>query len=130
MNRICLTKFMAILATVAAAAVATPAMADGDAELAIALEAAANYQHALALVHFKRSGEQGNVQAQRSAGLMLLNGESLYGSEIKANREEALRWLALAAGNGCEVSRFVLGRIDKRTTSSESGLKAQRGERS
>lgn len=130
MNRICMTKFMAILAAMTAMAIANPAMASGDADLAMALDAAADYRYGLALVHFKRSGELGNVQAQRSAGLMLLNGEGLYGDEIKANRAEALRWLALAAGNGCGVSRLVLARIGKRAFSFQQDLKDRHGDRS
>lgn len=130
MNGMCMTRFMIILATMAATAVATPVKASGDAELAIALDAAADHQHGLALVHFRRSGEQGNVQAQRSAGLMLLNGEELYGDEIKANRAEALRWLSLAAENGCGVSKLILTRIGKRTPGSQSDLKAQHGDKS
>lgn len=125
MNGNSMAKLTAILATVAAATVATHAMASGDAELALALDAAADYQHGLALVHFKRAGAQGNVQAQRSAGLMLLSGESLYGDEIRADRAEALRWLTLAAANGCGVSKLILTRIGKRTLSFRSGLKTR-----
>lgn len=102
---------LAVLTTLAAAAFASPAMASGEAELELALGDAADYQYSSAFSHFRLSAEAGNVQAQRSLGLMLLNGEALYGNQIKGNRVEAVKWLSLAASNGCGVSKFVLARM-------------------
>ena len=112
MARMCCNKKLAALATVILASLAHPALASGEAELAAALDHAADHRYAIALAHFRLSAEQGNVQAQRSLGLMLLKGEPLYGGEVPGNRVEALRWLSLAADKGCGVSKFVLARLN------------------
>lgn len=103
-----------IVAVAWSVATILPAHAAGEREYTAALEAAADYRYASALEHFRQAAEQGNVDAQRSAGLMLLYGSALYGQEIRANRGEALRWLGLAAKGGCKVSDYVLARLDAR----------------
>ncbi|MCM2287940.1 MAG: hypothetical protein NDI67_02835 [Sulfuritalea sp.] len=112
MTIICLRKTLTILAALAATALAMPATASGESALELALGDAADYRYASALANFRRAAAAGNVQAQRSLGLMLLNGEALYGSEIGANRVEATKWLSLAAANGCGVSKLVLARLN------------------
>lgn len=91
--------------------ISTPAMASGDVELAEALDAVADYRYAAAIPSFRLSAEHGNIQAQHTLGLMLLHGEALYGVEVKANRAEAIAWFSRAAGNGCEVSKFMLAKL-------------------
>lgn len=112
MAQICFNQMAAALATVILASLAHPALASGEAELAAAMDYAADHRYAIALAHFRLSAEQGNVQAQRSLGLMLLKGETLYGSEVASSRAEALKWLSLAASKGCGVSKFVLARLN------------------
>lgn len=104
-------KTVTILATLAATALATPALASGEVELELALGDAADHRYASALSHFRLSAAEGNLQAQRSLGLMLLKGEDRYGSEVRGNRVEAIKWLSVAAANGCGVSKFVLARV-------------------
>lgn len=108
----CLGKTLAILVALAATVMTIPAMASGEPELELALGDAADYRYASALSHFRLSAAAGNVQAQRSLGLMLLTGEALYGNEIRGNRVEAVKWLSLAASNGCGVSKYVLARLN------------------
>lgn len=112
MTTTCMRKTLAILVALAATAVAIPAMASGESELELALGDAADYRYASALAHFRLAAAAGNVQAQRTLGLMLLNGEALYGNEIEGNRVEAIKWLSLAAANGCGVSKLVLARLN------------------
>jgi TPR repeat protein len=84
------------------------ALAAGEAEVALAQEAVADFRYGTALVHFRAAAEQGNRFAQRTAGLMLLKSEALYRGEIKSDHAEAMKWLKAAADNGCEASKFVL----------------------
>ena len=74
----------------------------------LGLEASSKYRYSEALMHFTRAAEQGDGSAQRSLGLMLLYGDRLYGAEVPRNHEQARRWLQAAAGQGCEVSSFML----------------------
>lgn len=74
----------------------------------LGLEAAENYRYGEALMHFQRAAEQGDRNARRNLGLMLLYGDLLYGKEVPRNQEQARRWLQSAAGAGCEVSTFML----------------------
>lgn len=88
-----------------------PAHAAGERELEKALEAASEYRYAQAMTHFRGAAEQGNVDAQRSSGLMALYGDRLYGSAVPRNRTEAVKWLNLAAKGGCEVSSYMLNHL-------------------
>lgn len=72
------------------------------------LEAAENYRYSEALMYFQKGAEQGDRNAQRNLGLMLLYGELLYGKEASRNQVHAKRWLQAAAAEGCEISTFML----------------------
>lgn len=85
-------------------------------ELMAAEEAFDDYRYAAGLVHVRKAAEAGDRGARRTLGLMLLSGEALYGSEIPTNRDEALRWLRLAAAEGCAISRHVLGKVEGPST--------------
>lgn len=103
-----------IVAVALSVAAILPAYAAGEREFEAALEAASDFRYSKALEHFRRAAELGNIDAQRSAGLMLLYGGALYGQEIHANRGEALRLLGLAAKGGCKVSDYVLAHLNSR----------------
>lgn len=76
-----------------------------------AREASEDYRYDLALTHFRMAAKLGNVEAQRTAGMMVLLGETLYGSQVERNRIEGVRLLQQAAGQGCATSKFVLSRL-------------------
>lgn len=91
----------ALLFATATAIAASPSYEHG-------LEATRNHRYSEALMHFTIAAEQGDRDAQRNLGLMLLYGERLYGRDVSRNREQAKRWLQAAAAQGCEVSSFML----------------------
>lgn len=68
-------------------------------------------RHALALADYRSAAEEGDRAAQRIAGLMLYYGERLYGEEVRQDIAAARRYLAMAASQGCEVSKFMLGKL-------------------
>lgn len=78
-----------------------------------AQEMFADYRYAAGLVPLRQAAEAGNRDARRTLGLMLLHGEALYGTEVPTNREEGLRWLRLAAADGCEISKHALVKLGK-----------------
>lgn len=82
-----------------------------DDQLSEARELFADYRYAAGLAPLRQAAIAGNRDARRTLGLMLLHGEALYGAEVPANREEGLRWLRLAAADGCEVSKHVLAKL-------------------
>jgi len=84
-----------------------------DDNLSAAREMFADYRYAAGLVPLRKAAEAGDRAASRTLGLMLLQGEALYGAEVPRNREEGLRWLRLAAADGCEVSKHVLAKLGK-----------------
>jgi TPR repeat protein len=100
-----------IAAVVLSVAAILPAYAVGEREFEMAIEAASDFRYSIALEHFRSAAELGNIDAQRSAGLMLLYGGALYGQEIRTNRSEAIRWLGLAAKGGCKVSAYEIARL-------------------
>ena len=92
----------------AALLLTAPAAVAGNRSYELGLEASSNYRYADAVQHFQAAAEQGERDGQRNLGLMLLYGERLYGADVRRNREQAKRWLGLAAANGCEISLLVL----------------------
>ena len=88
-----------------------PAYAAGESEVEAAIEAVSDHRYAEAFAHYRIAARLGNVDAQRSAGLMALYGEVLYGSEIHADRAEALQWLGLAEKAGCGICAYVLAKL-------------------
>lgn len=101
---------LACLASAMLATVGGSAQAAGESDLAQAHEAVENYRYGVALNHFRDAAAKGNLRAQRIVGQMLMAGEALYGPEVRRDRAEGERWLALAAANGCEISRRLLAK--------------------
>ncbi len=79
--------------------------------LASAMEMFAEQRYAAGLVPLQKAAEMGDRDASRTLGLMLLYGQSLYNTEVPTNREQGLRWLRMAAGDGCEISRHMLAKL-------------------
>lgn len=86
-----------------------------------AQELFADFRYAAGLIPLRAAAEAGDVRARRALGLMLLHGDAVYGSEIAANRDEAVRWLRLAATQGCEASAHVLASLALRVASRGAG---------
>lgn len=101
-----------ITLTLLACALALPlgantAQAASD-EYQAGLAAAGEHRYAQALAHFQAAAAQGDRDAQRASGLMLLYGQRLYGGDIHEDRPQAMRWLRAAAAGGCEISASML----------------------
>lgn len=79
-------------------------------KLASAMEMFAEHRYAAGLVPLQTAAEMGDRDARRTLGLMLLYGQSLY-TEVSTNREQGLRWLRMAAGDGCETSQYMLAKF-------------------
>lgn len=97
-----------MLGSAAALLLSTPAAMAVNPSYEHGLKATNNYRYSEALMHFTAAAEQGDRDAQRNLGLMLLYGDRLYGHEAPRNRVQAKRWLQAAATQGCEVSSFML----------------------
>lgn len=69
---------------------------------------AQEHRYGPALEAFRDAARQGDREAMRITGLMLLYGQRLYGSEVAGSRAEALAWLRAAAAAGCEVSAHIV----------------------
>ncbi len=80
-------------------------------KLASAMEMFAEHRYAAGLVPLQKAAEMGDRDARRTLGLMLLYGQSLYNTEVPTNREQGLRWLRMAAGDGCEISKYMLTKL-------------------
>lgn len=78
-----------------------------------AKEAMADGRYGVALTHLIVAADQGDVDAQRTAGLMLLYGEQVYGAEVIRDVARAKVLLSRAAANGCEVSKHAHSRLGK-----------------
>jgi TPR repeat protein len=98
---------MAILMSMTLSA---PALAS-DQEYEAGLVAAGEHRYAQALSHFQAAAVQGDRNAQRTSGLMLLYGERLYGAEVHADKLQAMKLLRAAAQSGCEVSARMLSQL-------------------
>ncbi len=96
-----------------AMSMAGPAHSGPADEYAAAQELFGEYRYAAGLVQLRKAAEAGDLSARRTLGLMLLHGETLYGAEVPADRGEALQWLRLAANGGCDVSKYVLARLER-----------------
>ena len=80
-------------------------------KLASAREMFAEHRYADGLAPLQKAAEMGDRDARRTLGLMLLYGQSLYNTEVPTNREQGLRWLRMAAGDGCETSKYMLTKL-------------------
>lgn len=76
-----------------------------------AQEMFAEHRFSAGLVHLKKAAESGDRDARRTLGLMLLYGKSLYSTEVPTDRAQGLRWLRLAAIDGCETSSYMLSKL-------------------
>ena len=88
--------------------------ATADADYEAGLQAAQDFRYAEALAHFDAAAAQGNRDAMRSAGLMLLYGRDLYGEEVPRDWIKAVHLLSAAALKGCRVSASVLRQLGVR----------------
>jgi TPR repeat protein len=77
----------------------------------LGLDSAEDHRYSAAYSHFLIAAEAGNREAQRTVALMLLYGESVYGPEVKRNREQAVHWFKVAAQNGCQTSAYMLRKL-------------------
>ena len=101
LRTICAAILLGSLASLAGAA-------GGDAEYEAGLREAQELRYAQALDHFNQAAAQGHRDALRTAGLMLLYGQDLYGEEVQKDWITAMHLLAEAAAQGCAVSAQVL----------------------
>lgn len=101
-------------ASVAAMLLAVVAPCHAHEDLAAAQLQFDEFRYAEGAVALQRAAEAGNRDARMRLGLMFLYGHRLYGDQIAVQTEPALRWLRLAAADGCEVSTHVLARRDAR----------------
>lgn len=76
-----------------------------------AQEMFAEHRFSAGLVHLQKAAESGDRDARRTLGLMLLYGKSLYSTEVPTDRAQGLKWLRLAAIDGCETSRYMLSKL-------------------
>lgn len=74
----------------------------------LGLEATADYRYSEALKYFRAAAAEGDRQAQRTLGLMLLYGGGLYGGDVHGEPEQAKRWLQAASAHGDDISSFAL----------------------
>lgn len=77
-------------------------------ELGMAQEMFSEHRYAAGLIHLRKAADAGDRSARQTLGLMLFHGQALYGPEVPTERELGLRWLRLAAADGCEISQYVL----------------------
>ncbi len=104
------TRFLFVLASLFIA-FTTSSHAEDKLQLASAMEMFAEHRYAAGLVPLQKAAEMGDRDARRTLGLMLLYGQSLYNTEVPTNREQGLRWLRMAAGDGCEISQYMLTKL-------------------
>lgn len=64
-------------------------------------------RYADAIAEFRRAAAAGNSRAEEILGFMFLHGPDLYGADVPADRDEAVRWFARAAKDGREVSQYM-----------------------
>ena len=107
LRAICATILFASLAPLAVAA-------EGDAEYEAGLRNAQELRYAQALDHFNQAAAQGHRDALRTAGLMLLYGQDLYGEEVHKEWIKAVHLLYEAASKSCVVSTLVLRQVTQR----------------
>jgi TPR repeat protein len=93
----------------------TNAATPDEEAMSLAGDAVENFRYDLALAHYRKAAELGNVHARRTAGMMLLYGEAIYPPQGPANSEEGIRLLQQAASQGCRISQFVLARLNRRS---------------
>ncbi len=100
------------LCLVAAVAAAKPFDVNADLQTEqryqLALEAQAGRDYRTMLVRLRQAATEGHPEAQEMLGMVLLTGQTLYGSAVKADRCEARTWMLRAAEKGSETARVQL----------------------
>ena len=100
------------LCLVAAVAAAKPFDANADLQIEqryqLALEAQAGRDYRTMLVQLRQAATEGHPEAQEMLGMVLLTGQTLYGSAVKADRCEARNWMRRAAVQGSETAKVQL----------------------
>ena len=76
------------------------------------LSASEDRNDAKAFLNFHTAAQAGDRNAQRTVALMFLYGERLYGVGIHRDREMAKHWFKKAADGGCEISAFMLKKME------------------
>ncbi|WPG39226.1 sel1 repeat family protein [Variovorax sp. EBFNA2] len=74
----------------------------------LALEAQAGRDYRTMLVQLRQAATEGHPEAQEMLGMVLLTGQTLYGSAVKADRCEARNWMRRAAVQGSETAKVQL----------------------
>lgn len=85
--------------------------ADPESEYEAGLRAAQELRYAQALHYFTQAAAHGHRDAMRTAGLMLLYGEKLYGPEVHRDWVMGMHLLAEAANRGSKISALVLKQV-------------------
>jgi TPR repeat protein len=88
-----------------AASASPEAWARADAEYEIQ-----HYSQALAIYQQLAAG--GDARAAERAGMMLAQGEKLYGDDVRRDTTEAARLFRQAAQSGSPTAQYLLGRAD------------------
>ena len=88
--------------------------AAADTDYEAGLQAVQEFRYDQALAHFDAAAAHGNRDAMRTAGLMLLYGQDLYGEEVPKDWIKAVHLLSAAAHKGCRVSAGVLQQLGVR----------------
>lgn len=70
------------------------------------LQVLAQHRYAGLFAELRRMSEAGERNALRMLGLMLF-----HGADARMDRKEGLRWLRLAAADGCEISKRFLVKL-------------------
>ena len=101
-----------VLLLVAALSAARPSDAgvelQAEQRFQLALEAQADRDYRAMLVQLRQAATEGHAEAQEMLGMVLLAGPALYGTEVKADRCEARRWMLRAASQGSDTARVQL----------------------
>lgn len=93
-----------------------------DGNLSAARDMFAEHRYAAGLPHLRTAAEAGDREARRTLGLMLWYGATLYQAEVPTNREDGLRWLRLAATDGCETSQYVMAKLSETARQQSGGI--------
>ncbi|BEP60505.1 hypothetical protein GmRootV213_10590 [Variovorax sp. V213] len=115
------------LCLVAALSAAQPPGANivlhADQRFQLALEAQAARDYRTMLEELRQAAAEDSAEAQEMLGMVLLAGSTLYGTEVKADRCEARRWMLRAASQGSDTARVQLTFLN-RLRQSPSGRNA------
>lgn len=86
----------------------TPPSIAADVSHERGVEATTNSRYADAITHFTAAAERVDRDAQRDLGLMLFNGERIYGRVVPRNLAQVKRWFQAVGAQGCDGSSTML----------------------